>query len=158
LAAAPEEEQEFSHLREYTAGDPTRNIAWSASARLTAGAPPLVSATVPAGEGGIHLWLDRRCPYLDFENLVQFTAWLCWQLQYKNQEFVLAAEGEDRPREEFRVRSAADTYTVLKYLAVVSPASKAPLPHDPHYYLLSLRAGGLPASGGGPEHARQSIA
>ncbi len=132
--------EEFSHLREYVAGDAARQIAWGASARRQVFEAPLVRVNMGEERAGLRIRLDLGTPYL--ESMVRLAAYLVWELQYKNLEFVFLVGGE-----EFAVGRAADAYTVLKYLATVMADPKAPIPHEPAVFLLSRRAGWLFSTG-----------
>lgn len=132
--------EEFSHLRSYIPGDPARQIAWSASARLPEFAEPLVRAHQSESGDRLRLRLDLN-PYL-FEQSVKLAAYLVWELQYKNQEFVFLSGADTFP-----VLATLDSYTVLKHLALVEPDASAPIPDDASAYLISCRLGaGMPLS------------
>ncbi len=129
--------EEFSHLRNYIPGDPARHIAWSASARLPEFAQPLVRAHQSESGDRLRLRLDLH-PYL-FEQSVKLAAYLVWELQYENQEFVFYSGADTFP-----VLATLDSYTVLKHLALVEPDATAPIPDDASAFLISCRLGALP--------------
>lgn len=126
--------EEFSHLRPYVPGDPARHIAWSASARLPEFSAPLVRAHHSSSGDRLRLRLDLH-PYL-FEQSVKLAAYLVWELQYNNHEFVFFS-GPDT----FPVLSTLDSYTVLKHLALVEPDASATIPDEVSAFLISCRLG-----------------
>lgn len=136
--------EEFSHLRLYVPGDPARNIAWSASARLPEFSEPLVRAHQSESGDRLRLRLDLH-PYL-FEQSVKLAAYLVWELQYKNQEFVFLSGASTFP-----VLATLDSYTVLKHLALVEPDAAAPIPDDASAFLISCRMGAGASPGPNPE-------
>jgi uncharacterized protein (DUF58 family) len=132
--------EEFSHLRGYQAGDAARQIAWAASARLAALEAPLVRVNTGESGAGLRIRLDLATPH--FEAAVQLAAYLVWELQHRNEEFVFLSG-----HQEFPVLGPLDAYTVLKHLANVAADPSAAIPHDHAVYVLTYRPGFLPAPG-----------
>ena len=127
---------EFHQLRSYAEGDDWRRIAWGKSARS---GELFVKQMQSAGEGRLRVWLDLGSPR--FEQLVEMTAYVVWELQYKNAKFVFGSEGM-----EMEVQSRADAYNILRFLATVE-ASGAEVPaHDSNTHILSFRAGAVPGT------------
>lgn len=137
--------EEFSHLRLYVPGDPARHIAWSASARLPEFSAPLVRAHQSSSGDRLRLRLDLH-PYL-FEQSVKLAAYLVWELQYNNHEFVFFC-GPDT----FPVLSTLDSYTVLKHLALVEPDASATIPDEVSAFLISCRLGLASSAGPVSQH------
>jgi uncharacterized protein (DUF58 family) len=135
---------EFSHLRQYAPGDAARQIAWSASARLPDFASPLVRVHQAESGNRFRLRLDQA-PFL-FEDSVRLAAYLVWELQYRNLDFVFLSGAETFP-----VLSTLDSYTVLKHLALVQPDASAHHPEDASSFLISCRL--RHAAPAGPVHA-----
>jgi len=126
-------EAEFSHLREYVAGDDWRRIAWGQSAR---GNGWIVKEVKVGGEGRLRLWLDPNSP--DFELLIELAAYVVWELQYNNTKFIFASTDF-----EIEVLERRDAYTILRRLAEILPATADVPNHDPSLYILSFRPGYL---------------
>jgi uncharacterized protein (DUF58 family) len=126
-------EAEFSHLREYVAGDDWRRIAWGQSAR---GNGWIVKQVKAGGEGRLRLWLDSASP--DFELLVELAAYVVWELQFTNTKFIFAV-----PDFEIEVLERREAYTILRMLAEILPAESDVPNHDQSLYILSFRPGYL---------------
>ncbi len=124
-------EPEFSHLRDYVAGDDRRRIAWGKSA---ARLDWIVRETQGLTEARPRLWFDTGSP--DFERLVELAAYLTWELCYQGMAFEFAVG-----HTVVSVMERSDAYTVLKLLAEIAPAP-IELPYDDqNLFILSLRDG-----------------
>ncbi len=139
-------EAEFSHLREYVAGDDWRRIAWGQSAR---GNGWIVKEVKAGGEGRLRLWLDPNSP--DFELLIELAAYVVWELQYTNTKFIFASTDF-----EIEVLERREAYTILRRLAEIVPATADVPKHDPSLYILSFRPGYLLSPGAAIYAARTS--
>ncbi len=124
-------EPEFSHLREYVAGDDRRRIAWGKSA-----ARPhwIVKEMAGRRDARPRVWLDLGSP--QFERLVELAAYLIWELCCQGTAFDFALG-----QSVIGVTERNEAYTVLKLLAEVAPAV-VELPYDDQsLFVLSLRDG-----------------
>jgi uncharacterized protein (DUF58 family) len=133
-------EAEYSHLREYVAGDDWRRIAWRQSAR---GDNWVVKEVKSGGEGSLRIWLDPGSSH--FELLVELAAYIVWELQFTNTKFVFAST--DFEIEVFERREA---YTILRMLAEIASSPVSVPNHDPNLYILSFRPGYLFVPGEAP--------
>lgn len=135
LASASE--AEFSHLREYVAGDDWRRIAWGKSAR---GDSWIVKEVKAGGEGRLRLWLDRGSG--DFELLVELAAYVVWELQFSNTKFTFATD-----HGEIEVSDRREAYIILRLLADLAAGASEIPNHDSNVYILSFRPGFIPRPG-----------
>jgi uncharacterized protein (DUF58 family) len=127
------QESEYSHLREYVAGDDWRRIAWGKSAAV---GDWVVRESERSGGAELRLWLDEGSP--EFERLVELTAYLVWNLEFAGKRFSLRVGGE-----EFEVNRAGGAYTILRKLAVVQPRRVEVFQNENTYFVLSYRSGDL---------------
>lgn len=130
-------EPEFSHLREYVAGDDRRRIAWGKSA---AGPDWIVKEMRGQQEERLRLRFDLGSP--DFERLVCLAAYLTWELCYQGVAFDFEMGGA-----ALGVVERNDAYNVLRLLAEVTPQAVELPQYEQSILLLSLRDGCLSLPG-----------
>lgn len=124
--------QDFSHLRDYQAGDSLKQVAWAASARRDS---LLVKTFFNDSTGEAALFFDRSSP--DFERLVHLAAFAVWELHFQGEAFVFLSDEGQWP-----VRDTMEAYAVLRYLALVEAATapvQSSFPSFPVAALLSFR-------------------
>ena len=130
-------EPEFSHLREYVAGDDRRRIAWGKSA---AGRDWIVKAMSGQQDERLRMRFDLGSP--DFERLVSLAAYLTWELCFLGVNFDFLV-GDSA----IAVVERNDAYTVLRLLAELAQQA-ADLPYnDQSCLILSLRDGHIDLPG-----------
>lgn len=137
LGVAGVVEPEFHQLSSYAAGDDWRRIAWGKSARS---GELFVRQMKSVGEGRLRVWLDAGSP--QFERLVELTAYVVWELQYRSAKFVFGTVGM-----EMEVQNRHDAYNILRFLATVAPSEAEVPPDDSNTHILSFRTGNLPGAG-----------
>ena len=130
-------EPEFSHLREYVAGDDRRRIAWGKSA---SGPDWIVKQMSGRQEERLRLSFDLGSR--DFELLVCLAAFLTWELCCQGVAFDFELGGA-----VVRVGERNDAYTVLRVLAEVAPKATEVPHYEQSIFLLSLRDGCLSLPG-----------
>lgn len=120
--------QDFSHLRDYQAGDSLKQVAWAASARRDS---LLVKTFLSDPTAEASLYFDRSSP--DFERLVRLAAFAVWELHFQKEAFLFFSDEGRWP-----VRDTIEAYAVLRYLALVE-AAPSPVPSSfPMAALLSF--------------------
>jgi len=117
---------EYSYLREYSAGDDWRRIAWGKSAQSINW---IVREHKPTDEDRLRIELDAFSA--DFERSVNLAAFLVWELHFQSKPIIFVAGDWERP-----VAEARDAYAVLEFLATVKPKAWLKAPGDNKSVLL----------------------
>jgi uncharacterized protein (DUF58 family) len=116
--------RDFYRIRPYEAFESARHVDWKASAKTGA---VQVREFAREQEQTVEMFLDRDCPpgaEAWFEHAIDCCAFLAWRLSNQGAAIHFRSNAF-----EFRQPEDGDIYTILKYLALVSPqAGNAPEP------------------------------
>jgi uncharacterized protein (DUF58 family) len=116
---------DFYRIRPYQPGESARHLDWKSSAHTGS---LQVREFTREQERTVEIFLDRNLgtwgPREEtwFEAAVDCCAFLCWRLTLRGLRLNFRSQGFVR-----RVPEEADNYTILRYLALVSPLAEGPL-------------------------------
>ena len=117
--------KDFYRIRPYEAFESARHVDWRATAHIGS---LQIREFAREQEQTIEMFLDRDVPMemnAWFESAVDCCAFLAWDLCSRGTAILFRSQGLD-----LRQPQEADIYTILKYLALVSP-QRAGLPEGP---------------------------
>jgi uncharacterized protein (DUF58 family) len=117
---------DFYRIRPYEVSESARHVDWKSTAHTGS---LQVREFTREQDQSVTVFLDLNTtgsPPEWFDRAVDFCAFLCWNLTRQNTPFRLQTQQFDR-----QVPDEATAYTILRYLALVSPVAGAgPLSHD----------------------------
>jgi uncharacterized protein (DUF58 family) len=145
---------DFYRIRPYQSGESARHLDWKSSAHT---GNLQVREFTREQERTVEIFLDRNLGTAGpreaawFEAAVDCCAFLCWRLSLRGIRMYFRTQGFVR-----RVPDEADNYTILRYLALVSPLAdgplEAPLEENSEQVVFTLFASQAEPLGWHPEH------